>query len=256
MSGLSQLLTWAAHQVGTKEDPIGSNMQPYAAIAGQANGQPWCATFLIAAWKANDIPMVDGSSSAFTPTMHDSFKNGGRLFQHPRAGDAGFKFIESEGRIGHVFLVEKVLGDTVQTIEGNSNNDGSATGIGVFRLSRRWQGDGTIKGFGRQRYVQANPGPMPTVSLKDIIFSAKHDPPAEQGATSHPEEVKIVEAALMAEGLLSQQFAKDGSFGIVTVTAYSQWQKRQGFTGQDANGVPGLTTLRALGQLHGFKVND
>ena len=65
------LLTWAAHQVGTPEKPQGSNDQPYAAIAGHANGLPWCATFLVAGWKANDVPIVPGTNTAGAAPMHD-----------------------------------------------------------------------------------------------------------------------------------------------------------------------------------------
>jgi Putative peptidoglycan binding domain len=93
-----------------------------------------------------------------------------------------------------------------------------------------------------------------TVSLANLIDAANRDAPAAQGATSHPHDVKILEAALMAEGLLSGRFAKDGSFGTVTITAYSQWQRLQGFSGKDADGVPGKTTLRELGRRHGFGV--
>jgi hypothetical protein len=259
MTGTARdLLTWAAHQVGTVEKPKGSNDQPYAAIAGHLNGQPWCATFLVASWKANDVPMVAGTNTAGAAPMHDAFKNAGRLFQQPRAGDVGHKFVASEGRIGHVFFVEKVAGDFVQTIEGNTNLDGSATGIGVFRLSRRWRnGPTTIRGFGRQQYdAQQTLDLTKSVSLSNVIDAAKLDPPAALGTTSHPDEVRIVEAALMAEGLLSPAFAKDGSYGTVTVTAYSQWQRQQGFTGKDADGIPGRQTLKALGGRHGFQVID
>jgi hypothetical protein len=257
MSGTARdLLTWAAGQVGTREKPAGSNKQPYAAIAGHANGQAWCATFVVAAQKANEVRLVPGTNTAFTPTMQSAYRKAGRLFDEPRAGDAGFKFHAELGRIAHVFFVEKVVGDFVQTIEGNTNTDGSRTGIGVFRLRRRWRNGGTLRGFGRPMYGQPPPGTARAVSLSNIIKAARLDPPAAQGATSHPADVKIVEAALMAEGLLSPTFAKDGSFGTVTITAYSQWQKRQGFKGPDADGIPGRQTLTALGNRHGFAVKE
>ena len=259
MTGTARdLLTWAGKQVGTMEKPKGTNDQPYAAIAGHQNGLPWCATFLVAGWKANDVPLVPGSNTAGAAPMHDAFKNAGRLFQQPRAGDVGHKFVASENRIGHVFFVEKVVGDFVQTIEGNTNLDGSATGIGVFRLSRRWRnGPTTIRGFGRQQYDADKTSKLTkTVSLANVIDAAKLDPPAPDGATSHPDDVKIVEAALVAEGLLSPAFGNDGSYGTVTITAYSQWQKQQGFTGKDADGIPGRETLKALGGRHGFRVTD
>jgi hypothetical protein len=255
MTGTARdLLTWAARQVGTLERPVGSNNQPYAAIAGHPNGQAWCGTFIVAGLKANEVSLVPGTNTGFTPTMHDAFARAGRLFDEPRAGDAGFKFHAELGRIAHVFFVEKVVGDFVQTIEGNTNTDGSRTGIGVFRLRRRWRNGGTLRGFGRPMYGSS--GTPRAVSLSNVVEAARLDPPAAQGATTHPADVKIVEAALMAEGLLSPTFAKDGSFGTVTVTAYSQWQRRQGFTGPDADGIPGRQTLTTLGNRHGFSVKD
>lgn len=40
----------------------------------------------------------------------------------------------------------------------------------------------------------------------------------------------------------------DGHFGTSTVQAYSAWQQSLGFTGIDANGLPGKTSLNALGE--------
>lgn len=255
MSGSARdLLTWAAAQVRTMEKPVGSNKNPYATKAGHANGQAWCATFLVAGWKVNKVPLVPGTNSAFTPTMQSGFKNAGKLFNSPRAGDVGFLFDKGLGRIAHVFFVEKVEGDFVKTIEGNTNLDGSRTGIGVFRHSRRWTGGATmIRGFGRPDYQ--GPGRLaPKVSLAAVIAAARKDAPGPDGATSHPADVRIVEAAPVAEGLLSPAFAKDGSFGTVTIKAYGQFQRRLGFSGQDADGEPGMESLKKLGLKHGFTV--
>lgn len=261
MSGSArELLTWAASQVRTMENPLESNKQPYAARAGHANGQPWCATFIVAGFKANGVPLVAGTDTAFTPTMQQGFKRAGRLHDTPRAGDVGHVFYQDLGRIGHVFFVERVEGDFVKTIEGNTNLNGSRTGVGVFRHSRRWRGPNTIRGFGRPLYSgggAAGAGgvaaAVPTVMTAHLITAAKKDAPGPDGATSHPAEVRIVEAALLAEGLLSAQFAKDGSFGTVTIKAYAQWQRRLGFSGADADGIPGVESLTKLGLRHGFR---
>jgi hypothetical protein len=253
------LLTWAAAQVRTMESPLGSNKNPYAAKAGHHNGMAWCATFLVAGWKVNKVPLVAGTDTAFTPSMQAGFKNAGRLFNSPRAGDVGFLFDRDLGRIAHVFFVERVEGDFVRTIEGNTNLDGSRTGVGVFRHSRRWTGGATmIRGFGRPEYKSVGSGSalrpgVPTVSLARVIAAAKKDAPGPDGATSFPAEVRVVEAALVAEGLLSPAFAKDGSFGTVTIKAYAQFQRRMGFSGQDANGIPGPDSLKRLGLKHGFR---
>ncbi|WP_020389445.1 peptidoglycan-binding protein [Kribbella catacumbae] len=262
MSGtVRELLTWAAAQVRTMEKPLGSNKNPYAAKAGHTDGLAWCATFLVAGWKVNKVPLVPGTNSAFTPSMQNGFKNAGRLHNSPRAGDVGFLFDKELGRIAHVFFVERVVGDFVKTIEGNTNLDGGRQGVGVFRHSRRWAGGATmIRGFGRPDY-KAAPAPrpgrvmaMPVVSLAAVVAAARKDPPGPDGAISHPAAVRIVEAALMAEGLLSSTFAKDGSYGTVTIKAYAQWQRKLGFSGADADGVPGMESLKKLGLQHGFKV--
>ncbi len=248
-----QLLVWAADQLRTMEKPEGSNKNPYARIAGHANGFAWCATFIVAGQKANTIPLVRGTNSAFTPTMHNAFKAAGRLHERPRPGDVGFVFYKSMGRIGHVFFVEKVEGDFVVTIEGNTNLDGGPQGIGVFRHRRRWRGAGEmIRGFGRPKYGAPNPSKRPTVHVSNLVVASTTNPIGPQGSAARPHDTRIVEAALVAEGLLAPRWARDGSFGSVTVTAYRQWQRRMGFAGQDADGVPGLETLQKLGRRNGF----
>jgi hypothetical protein len=104
--------------------------------------------------------------------------------------------------------------------------------------------------------VDPKPAPpaKPKVSLKNVVYAAEHDPKAAQGHTSHPADVKPVEAALLAEGLLAAAYARDGSFGSLTVDAYAAWQRRCGYSGSDANGIPGQASLTKLGEKHGFTV--
>jgi hypothetical protein len=98
------------------------------------------------------------------------------------------------------------------------------------------------------------PTATPTVDLSKLIAAAKKDPTAKQGHQTYAVGVKIVEAALRAEGLLDKKYAGDGSFGSLTVTAYRKWQQRLHFSGQAADGIPGIESLKALGKKHGFKV--
>ena len=49
---------------------------------------------------------------------------------------------------GHTGIVERAMeGGRLVTIEGNTNDDGSRTGVGVFRLERRKLADRSLKGF-------------------------------------------------------------------------------------------------------------
>ncbi|MCC3768061.1 peptidoglycan-binding domain-containing protein [Streptomyces sp. UNOC14_S4] len=93
------------------------------------------------------------------------------------------------------------------------------------------------------------------VSLAKVVAAAGNDPDAAQGATTHRDDVLVVERALQAEGLLSADWV-DGSFGTSTQDAYAEWQGRCGYEGDDADGVPGRTSLEKLGAEHGFRVTD
>lgn len=100
----------------------------------------------------------------------------------------------------------------------------------------------------------SKPATKPTVDLSNLIAAARRDPDLKQGGTTHPADVKIVEKALKAEGLLPSAYATDGSFGSSTVAAYREWQQKCGYDGSAADGIPGKASLEKLGAKHGFKV--
>ncbi|WP_377271818.1 N-acetylmuramoyl-L-alanine amidase [Peterkaempfera sp. SMS 1(5)a] len=92
-----------------------------------------------------------------------------------------------------------------------------------------------------------------SVSLAHVVAAAQRDPVAAQGSTTHRAEVLVVERALRAEGLLAAEWV-DGSFGSRTVIAYAALQRRYGYTGAAADGIPGRASLTRLGAAHGFAV--
>jgi peptidoglycan hydrolase-like protein with peptidoglycan-binding domain len=94
----------------------------------------------------------------------------------------------------------------------------------------------------------------PVVDLSRLIAAAHADPPKSGTPVSYG-GTRTVEAALLAEGLLAPALV-DGHFGTSTITAYRAWQKRCGYSGADADGIPGKTSLSRLGQAHGFTVID
>lgn len=102
---------------------------------------------------------------------------------------------------------------------------------------------------------------VPTVSLAKLRTAAATDPGAAQGHQTYAAGVKIVEAALVKEGLLGKTYASDGSFGTATVTAYSKWQLKlypgaSTKPGGDADGKPGRDSLVKLAHKYGFNVVD
>ena len=104
--------------------------------------------------------------------------------------------------------------------------------------------------------VETKPAtPKPVVDLSKLVTAAKLDPP-KPGTPISYYGVKTVEAALVAEGLLSRRLA-DGHFGTATKTAYAAWQRSTaggGFKGADADGIPGRSSLERLGKRRGFTV--
>lgn len=98
------------------------------------------------------------------------------------------------------------------------------------------------------------PAVKPTVDLSNVVAAARRDPGLKQGGTTHPADVKLVEKALKAEGLLAAAYASDGAYGSTTVAAYRKWQLKCGYAGSAADGIPGKASLEKLGVKHGFKV--
>lgn len=65
-------------------------------------------------------------------------------------------------------------------------------------------------------------------------------------------QVSTAQIALKKEGLYAGDIT--GYFDVKTRQAYVAWQKKLGYTGSDADGVPGMTSLTKLGQKYGFTV--
>lgn len=87
-----------------------------------------------------------------------------------------------------------------------------------------------------------------SVDMELVLLAAQLDP-VKSGTGLTPgaaESVRAVERALVAEGYLKESLV-DGHFGTATREAYSAWQRSLGYTGIDANGIPGRSSLTELG---------
>ncbi|UUU21728.1 N-acetylmuramoyl-L-alanine amidase [Streptomyces sp. DSM 40750] len=103
--------------------------------------------------------------------------------------------------------------------------------------------------------VETKPGTdRPVVDLSKLVAAAKADPPKKGTPVSYA-GVKVVEDALVKEGLLAKSLA-DGHFGTATKAAYGLWQMRCGWSGKDADGLPGIASLTKLGRRSGFDVKE
>lgn len=63
---------------------------------------------------------------------------------------------------------------------------------------------------------------------------------------------KVVQTALNYE---YKGVTIDGDYGLQTSAAYTKWQKSLGYSGADADGVPGKTSITALAKKYSFTVD-
>ncbi len=142
-------------------------------------------------------------------------------------------------------------------------------GFGTHRMFSAWSDGGTAcPGNARQEQflTRVFPGIVsrvngttlpptpstPVVDLSELMKAAYTDPPKNGTPVSYP-SAKVVESALNKEGLLDASLV-DGHFGTSTIGAYAAWQRRLGYHGSDADGIPGNTSLTKLGNKYGFRV--
>ncbi|WP_328546783.1 CHAP domain-containing protein [Streptomyces platensis] len=277
------VLSVARAEVGTHETRSGGHWvndskynKWYGSIPGyDRNGMdyPYCAVFV--AWcadKAGAAALYPKTAGCATAVAW--YKKAGRFSEYPAVGAQVFF---GSGGGSHTGLVYDYDADWIYTVEGNTNINGGAEGDGVY-LKKRARRDSYTYGYGYPKFAEgiksadpayakeapkapakpkpapAKPKPKPTVDLSELIRAAKLDPKAAQGHQTYAAGVKVVEAALKAEGYLSAKYAGDGSYGTTTVAAYQKWQKALGYGGKDADGIPGTTSLTRLGAKHGFNV--
>jgi peptidoglycan hydrolase-like protein with peptidoglycan-binding domain len=87
-----------------------------------------------------------------------------------------------------------------------------------------------------------------SVSMELTVKAAQIDPrrPDQTLTAGAKGSVLLVERALRDKRLLAAKWV-DGYFGTTTVAAYAKFQRSLGFTGVDANGLPGKASLKRLG---------
>lgn len=142
----------ARSQIGVLEQPPGSNRGPeidkYLESVGLTTGIGWSVAFVywcfeqasVAGGSSNPLPRnasVGGMLSQLDSKRVKQITSKAAL-QNPELIKPGMIFVmDFGGGIGHVGIVESRNGDSITTIEGNSNDSGGRDGRGVFRISRK-----------------------------------------------------------------------------------------------------------------------
>lgn len=85
---------------------------------------------------------------------------------------------------------------------------------------------------------------LPAVNMEQVVVQAQVEPFRGQSGLAGDASVRLVQQALRARGFST---AVDGWYGTATTAAYAAWQRRLGYSGLDANGIPGRASLAKLG---------
>jgi hypothetical protein len=141
----------AITQLGHEETPRGSNwgpeVQKYFKSVGITFPASWCMAFVYWCVESAKVRISDGTGGLRNPLI----KTGGVLkqwneiekqFKQPKCKvaipAAGDIFIMDYGKgFGHTGFVERVEGDLIHTIEGNTNDEGDREGYEVCRRVRK-----------------------------------------------------------------------------------------------------------------------
>lgn len=254
MTTFDKIESIARSQIGYREGGgrVNNNDQKYSdELPGfdWSDGQPWCATFVNwVFWKAGVWELIP-AHSASCDFMGDGWKKIDRWSEYPAKGAQVFFGYPHD--LNHTGIVVDFDKDYIYTVEGNTNNDGSREGDGVYLKKRERRGANVI-GYGYPKfaegivsadpaYADEAPAPVP-VSLPTVSLSAVQKA-GKVAAWSHAlpnkgvrRDVALLVAALKAEG----------------VRTYRQWQIRCEV--EPTNGIPDLKSLTRLGKRNGFRV--
>lgn len=198
MATAAELLSVARAEVGTREQPMGSNRTKYGEWYGW-NGVAWCAIFV--SWCFNKVGLGSLRSAAV-----DDFLAGARSgrwgsfinkYGAIRKGDIGIMDYGDGGRTDHIVIVAEVYGNgSFKTIEGNWSDQVTSV------VRNRSQ----IVGFLRPRYTDSRP------SQNSVSMSV----PA----------VKIYQAMLnKVLGNRIKPLKVDGIYGEATKAAVKRFQR-------------------------------
>lgn len=271
MTSVDKIASIAKAEVGTKEtyaDGHWVNDSKYCRWFGKipgyprdGYGYPWCAVFV--AWCAEKAGIASlYPKTAGCATAVNWFRNQGRFSYYPAVGAQVFF---GSGGGAHTGLVIAYDADTITTVEGNTNANGSAEGDGVY-LKTRQRRDAYVYGYGLPKFaegiVTADPAlkgksgytykTSASASTTSSGGSAGWDGKSFPGADafvlgkSHP-AVTLLGERLVVHGYGSYYKVGPGPvFGEADLNATKAFQKAQGWTGADADGYPGAETWKRL----------
>ena len=155
MGTAEDLLEIARNEIGTKESPPHSNRTKYTEWYGMTG--PWCDMFV--SWCAYHSHNEQIGKFAYVPDHEQYFRNRGEWHDRNTTAQAGDIVIFGNGDTAcHIGIVERQDGDTIVTIEGNTEDCVARR----YRTKGSWGSSWYIRGYGRPQYKD---------DWKDLIMS-------------------------------------------------------------------------------------
>ncbi|WP_285055519.1 peptidoglycan-binding protein [Pedobacter ginsengisoli] len=130
--GYERVIEVARKETGVREEGAencGRAVKGYLDDVGVRSPAPWCAAFVSHCFKVAGFPLP---RTAWSPALFPK----GRVVKDVKPGYVYGIHFPSLGRIAHCGIVERVQGDFVIGIEGNTNVAGSRDGDRVMRKLR------------------------------------------------------------------------------------------------------------------------
>lgn len=238
MTQAEKALKVAVSQIGYCESPAGSNRTKYGKWFGM-NGVAWCAEFVVwCFYKAGLLNLVTKNASA--AYLQDDIVNkcGGKWIMTKaynnttkkshlskfRAGDVvTFDFGRNNGYRQHIGIIEKVSGNYVICIEGNTSKSGSQSNGGMVVRQRRIYS--SICAVARPKYTD-NPKP-------EAKYTGKLPALPGRGwfqVGDKGEQVKLLQKFLIWCGISVGYAGVDGEYGKGTKNAVIEFQTIYGLS--------------------------
>ena len=241
MAKASDIVKKAAKEIGVKENPAGSNRVKYntAYYGREVSGSayPWCCAFIWWVFRECGASRLffDGKKSAYCPTVEAWGKAEGLTVERLKGkpGDIVLFDFYDKGISGHIGIIEKVVGNKYQTIEGNTSSTSDDNGGAVMRRTRPLS---AVRCIIRPKYDREISREVKTVKVELKVL--------QKGTAG--KQVKTLQRLLRMMGYKDQYgntLVIDGDFGSKTEHALKKFQKAEGLT---VDGICGTNSWKAL----------
>lgn len=237
MTAVEKILSVAAAEIGTKENPANSNRVKYNTeyygndIA--SSNRAWCCVFVWWVFKHAGYSSLfyDGKKCAGCTSLMNFYKSKGQIVSGNtyKPGDLVLFQFDKDSYADHIGIIEKDNGDTITTIEGNTSTSSDDNGGTVMRRTRK---KSLIMAVARPNYSgSTTTSEVNTVKIELSVL--------KRG--SKGDSVEALQILLNGYGFNCGKV--DGSFGQDTEKAVIAFQKAKGLA---KDGVVGPATWAAL----------